>query len=66
MVSLAHKFAFENPQIRVEAISAVVLPELAQRYKILGTPHTVLNGVTHLKGQVREEQLLAAIQSSEK
>jgi alkyl hydroperoxide reductase subunit AhpF len=63
VVSLAHKFAFENPQIKVEAISAVALPELAQSYKILGTPHMVLNGEAHLKGRMQEEQLLAAIQS---
>lgn len=63
MVSLAHKFAFENPQIKAEAISAVAMPELAQSYKILGTPHLVLNGQLHLKGRVGEDQLLAAIRS---
>jgi hypothetical protein len=64
VVSLAHKFAFESPQIKAEAISAVALPDLAQRYRVLGTPHTVLNGVVHLKGRLKEVQLLAAIQYS--
>jgi hypothetical protein len=27
----------------------------------MGTPHTVLNGLHHLKGRLQEEQLLAAI-----
>jgi hypothetical protein len=38
------------------------MPELAQRYHILGTPHTVLNGLVHLKGRLQEKQLLEAIQ----
>ena len=63
MVSLAHKFAFESSQVTTEAISAVALPELARRYKILGTPHTVLNGQIHLKGRLGEAALLKAIQN---
>jgi hypothetical protein len=65
VVSLAHKFAFESPQINAEAISAVALPELAQRYHIRGTPHTVLNGLVYLKGRLQETQLLEAIRRLE-
>jgi hypothetical protein len=65
VVSLAHKFAFESPQVTTEAISAVALPELAHSYKILGTPHTVLNGQIHLKGRLGEAALLEAIQNLE-
>jgi hypothetical protein len=61
VVSLAHKFAFESPQMRVEAISAVAAPELARQYRILGTPHTILNGEQRLVGRLREEELLEAI-----
>ncbi len=39
-----------------------MMPDLAQYYKVLGTPHTVLNSARHLKGRIREEQLLEAIQ----
>jgi protein-disulfide isomerase len=63
VASLAHKFAFESIQITAEAISTVVVPELARTYNVLGTPHTVLNGEVHLKGRLREEQLLKAILS---
>jgi hypothetical protein len=63
VVSLAHKFAIESPQITVEAISAVAMPELARAYKIVGTPHTLLNDQVELRGQVEETQLLAAIES---
>jgi hypothetical protein len=66
VVSLAHKFAFESPPINAEAISAVAMPELAQRYQILGTPHTVLNGLVHLKGRLQETQLLEAIRKLER
>jgi hypothetical protein len=63
VVSLAHKFAIENPQITVQAISAVAMPELARAYDVLGTPHTVLNDQIQLKGQIEETELLAAIRS---
>lgn len=60
---MAHKFAIENPQITVEAISAVAMPELARAYNVLGTPHTVLNDRLQLRGPVEEIELLAAIES---
>ena len=60
---MAHKFAFESPLVTAEAVSAVALPELAQAYNVLGTPHTVLNDELHLAGRVQEEQLLAAVRS---
>jgi hypothetical protein len=61
VVSLAHKFAFESPLITAEAISAVAMIELAQSYKIFGTPHIVLNRLDHLTGRVTEAELLTAI-----
>jgi hypothetical protein len=63
VVSLAHKFAIENPQITAEAISVAAMPELARAYKVLGTPHTILNEQTQLRGQVEETKLLATIES---
>jgi protein-disulfide isomerase len=60
---LAHKFAIENPQITVEAISAVAMPELARAYNVLGTPHTILNNQIQLIGQIEETELLAALES---
>jgi protein-disulfide isomerase len=35
--------------------------ELAQHYRVMSTPHIVLNGLHNLKGRVSEAQLLAAI-----
>lgn len=61
VVSLVHKFAFESAHIVAEAISAVVMIELAQHYRVLSTPHLVLNKLHHLKGRLREEQLLKGI-----
>ena len=60
-VSLAHKFAFESSHIMAEAISAVVMLELAQHYRVFSTPHIVLNGQHHLRGRVNEAQLLRAV-----
>jgi hypothetical protein len=34
--------------------------ELAQHYRVFSTPHIVLNGQRHLKGRVKEDQLLRA------
>ena len=69
MVSLAHKFAFESPYIQADGVSAVQLPELANEYGVLGTPHTVVfhgqgrpsSKAEHLRGPISEAQLLEVI-----
>ena len=79
MVSLAHKFAFESPQVWADGVSSVQLPELAGAYGVLGTPHTILaprqsemaasarqEGPEHLRGKVSEARLLAAILEAHK
>ncbi|NJN96912.1 MAG: hypothetical protein HC875_23825 [Anaerolineales bacterium] len=58
---MVHKFAFENPHLKAEAVSAVVMTDLAQQYKVMSTPHLVLNGTRAVKGRLSEETLLAAI-----
>jgi thioredoxin-related protein len=37
------------------------MTELAHHYKVMSTPHIVLNETHELKGRVSEEELLAAI-----
>jgi alkyl hydroperoxide reductase subunit AhpF len=61
MVSLAHKFAYATPLITATAISAVAALDLARQYGVQGTPHTVVNGQTHLRGRLLESKLLAAV-----
>ncbi len=63
MASLAHKFAFESPQVTTEVISVVAWPEFAWVYQVAATPYTVLDGVVYLSGRVQEEQLRAAVQA---
>jgi hypothetical protein len=61
MASLVHKFAYECDLITANVISAVHFVELARAYQVMGTPHTVINGIRHVRGRVRAEQLLAAV-----
>ncbi|MBI1881297.1 MAG: thioredoxin family protein [Chloroflexi bacterium] len=58
---MAQKFAFESSHVTAEAISAVAMVALAQHYRVFSTPHIVLNGQRHLKGRVKEDQLLRAV-----
>ena len=60
---LAHQFAMENPLIQAEAVEAMEFSDLANRYRVSGVPHTVINnGKGHLIGAVPETNLLAEIQ----
>jgi len=62
-VVLAHQFAMESSMIQAEAVEAMEFSELANRYRVSGVPHTVLNdGKGNLIGAVPETNLLAEIQ----
>lgn len=37
------------------------MTDLAQQYKVMSTPHLMLNGTHVVKGRLSEEKLLAAI-----
>jgi alkyl hydroperoxide reductase subunit AhpF len=61
MVILAHKFAFENPNIQADMVEATEFPQLMQKYRIMGVPKTMIGESESLEGFVQENILLDKI-----
>lgn len=53
-VTLAHRMAVENPQIRATCVEATEFLELSQRYRVTGVPKTVVNGTIEMLGALPE------------
>jgi predicted DsbA family dithiol-disulfide isomerase len=50
--------ALVSPFIRSEMIEAIEFPQLAQKYRVMGVPKTVVNEELSLEGAVPEKTLL--------
>jgi glutaredoxin-like protein len=53
-VTLAHRMAVENAQIRATCVEATEFIELSQRYRVTGVPKTVVNGTIEMLGALPE------------
>jgi thioredoxin-related protein len=55
--------AMENPRmVRAEGMEATEFPDLANRYRVMGVPQTVINdGAGSVVGAVPEQSLLAEL-----
>jgi hypothetical protein len=61
-VTLAHRFALENPMVQAEMIEASEFYELAMRYNVSGVPQTVINeGAGIILGAVPDDTLLQEV-----
>ena len=62
---LAHRMALASPMVTSDAIEATEFPDLADKYRVSGVPHTVINlGAGNMIGAAPEEMLVAEIQKS--
>jgi hypothetical protein len=60
-VRLAHRFALENDLVTADCIEAMEFPDLANRYRVLAVPKTVINETASLEGALSEEFFLDEI-----
>jgi glutaredoxin-like protein len=64
-VRTAHKFAFENPNIKALMIESLEFSELAQQYNVMAVPKIVINDKVEFEGAMPEnffiEQVFAAL-----
>jgi glutaredoxin-like protein len=60
-VRLAHQMAWENGNIIGDMVEAIEFPYLAQRYRIMGVPRTVINEKDHVEGALPEAQFVGRI-----
>ncbi|RMD96207.1 MAG: glutaredoxin [Calditrichaeota bacterium] len=54
-VTLAHRFAIENKNIRGDMVEATEFPMLSQRYEVMGVPRTVVNEKYYIDGGLPED-----------
>jgi len=61
-VTLAHRMAVENPQIRATCVEATEFMDLAQKYRVTGVPKTIVEGSdVEVLGTLPEEAFVSAI-----
>ncbi len=61
MARAAHAFAMANPHISASVVEVEEFPELAQRYRVMGVPKTVINETAEFTGAVPDELFMTAI-----
>jgi predicted DsbA family dithiol-disulfide isomerase len=60
-VRLAHQAAMENEFITADAVEISEFPHLAQKYRVMGVPKTVINEEHFIEGAGPESMLLGKI-----
>ena len=53
-----------NPRITADVIEANEFLELSQRFRVMGVPKTIINGIQELVGAQPEARVLAAIRTA--
>jgi len=57
-VRLAHRFAIEHDLIKADMVEAMEFPQLAQKYKVMSVPKTVINEAVDFIGAIPEENFV--------
>ncbi len=60
-MSLAQRFAIENPHIHADCIEVTEFPEVAEKYRVYAVPKTVINEQDFVEGALPENHLLEAL-----
>ena len=53
--------AMENPNIRADVVEVQEFPHVAQRYRVMGVPKTVINETVQFLGAVTEEAFMGKV-----
>lgn len=60
-MSLAQRFAIENPHIHADCIEVTEFPEVAAKYSVYAVPKTVINEKEFVEGALPESHFLEAV-----
>ncbi len=55
------QMALENPNITADAVEINEYPQLAQRYRVMGVPKTMIDGREGIEGALPESAFVSAI-----
>ncbi len=58
---MAHLMAMENPMIRADVVEVQEFPSMAQRYRVMGVPKTVINERVQFLGSVPEDTFMGKV-----
>ena len=58
MARVAQMMAMENDHIKADVVEVQEFPQIAQRYRVMGVPKTVINETTQFIGAVPEETFM--------
>lgn len=58
---VAHQMAMESPRVVADVVEIREFPSLAQRYRVMGVPKTVINDTVQFTGAVTEAVLLEMV-----
>jgi glutaredoxin-like protein len=65
-VRMAYQFAMESDLVRADGIEATEFPDLAERFRVIAVPRTIVNGEAHVEGTLPEGFFLDAILKTQK
>ena len=58
MARVAQMMAMENDHVKADVVEVQEFPQIAQRYRVMGVPKTVINETTQFIGAVPEETFI--------
>ena len=58
---MAHAMALESPRVVADVVEIQEFPQLAQLYRVMGVPRTVINDSVQFTGAVSEDLFLRRI-----
>ena len=61
MARVAHLMAMESPRVVSDVVEIQEFPNLAQKYRVMGVPMTVINDSVRFTGAVTEDVLLQRV-----
>jgi len=61
-VILAHHMALISEKVTADMVEAQEFPEMAQKYRVMGVPRTVINGKYHQEGAAPERMIIQLLQ----
>ena len=61
MARVAYAMAMESPRVSADVVEIQEYPHLAQAYRVMGVPKTVINDTLQFTGAVTEEVFLRRV-----
>ena len=61
MARVAQMMAMENGHVRADVVEVQEFPQVAQKYRVMGVPKTVINETTQFIGAVPEETFIGKV-----